>query len=83
MSDKVWNIEVLNNDIELGKFKAAIFDFDGTISLIREGWRQIMVLYFIEEFMLTSPARGMRLLRVSYPLYAAGPDLLMPPSLET
>lgn len=28
--------------------KAALFDFDGTISLIREGWQQIMIPYFCE-----------------------------------
>lgn len=46
---KVWQIEVLRNEVELGKFKAAVFDFDGTISLIREGWQQVMIPYFIEE----------------------------------
>lgn len=29
-------------------FKCALFDFDGTISLIREGWQQVMVPYFCE-----------------------------------
>lgn len=28
--------------------KCALFDFDGTISLIREGWQQIMIPYFCE-----------------------------------
>lgn len=46
-----WQIEVLKNEVELGKFKAAVFDFDGTISLIREGWQQVMIPYFIEELM--------------------------------
>ena len=30
-------------------FKAAIFDFDGTLSLIREGWDNVMVPYFVER----------------------------------
>ena len=30
-------------------FQYAVLDFDGTISLIREGWQQIMIPYFIEE----------------------------------
>jgi phosphoglycolate phosphatase len=47
--NKEWFIEVLRNEVELGKFKAAVFDFDGTISLIREGWQQVMIPYFIEE----------------------------------
>lgn len=29
-------------------FKAALFDFDGTFSLIRRGWQDVMVPYFIE-----------------------------------
>ena len=30
------------------KFKYAIFDFDGTISLIRQGWQDIMIPNFVE-----------------------------------
>ncbi len=29
-------------------FRAAVLDFDGTVSLIREGWQQIMIPYFID-----------------------------------
>ena len=32
-----------------GPFHFALFDFDGTISLIREGWVDVMVPYFLEE----------------------------------
>lgn len=35
-------IKILNNRIETGKIKHVIFDFDGTISLLREGWESIM-----------------------------------------
>lgn len=38
---------------ERGTFKFALFDFDGTISLIREGWQQIMVPMMIELLMQT------------------------------
>ena len=31
-----------------GGVRCALFDFDGTISLIREGWQQIMTPYFCE-----------------------------------
>jgi phosphoglycolate phosphatase len=51
MNSSEWQIEVLKNEVELGKFKAAVFDFDGTISLIREGWQQVMIPYFIEELL--------------------------------
>lgn len=36
-------------------FKAALFDFDGTISLIREGWQPIMYSYFTEVLQEASP----------------------------
>lgn len=29
-------------------FRAALFDFDGTLSLIREGWQEVMVPYFTQ-----------------------------------
>lgn len=44
-----FEITVLNEDAPRGNFKHAVFDFDGTISLIREGWQQIMVPYFADE----------------------------------
>ncbi len=31
------------------RFRAALFDFDGTLSLIREGWQGVMIPYFCEE----------------------------------
>lgn len=38
---------------ECGYFKFALFDFDGTISLIREGWQKIMIPMMIELLMKT------------------------------
>jgi len=35
-------IEIVNDKVELGRFKHVLFDFDGTISLLREGWQGIM-----------------------------------------
>jgi phosphoglycolate phosphatase len=43
---------------ECGNFKFALFDFDGTISLIREGWQQIMVPMMIELLMETPHHEG-------------------------
>lgn len=40
-------IEIVN-DIERGKFKHILFDFDGTVSLLREGWQQIMGPVMVE-----------------------------------
>jgi phosphoglycolate phosphatase len=38
---------------ECGNFKFALFDFDGTISLIREGWQKIMVPMMVELLLQT------------------------------
>lgn len=32
-----------------GGFRYAVFDFDGTLSLIREGWQRIMIPYFTDQ----------------------------------
>ena len=45
--------EIINSNIQRGKIKFAIFDFDGTISLIREGWQGIMIPMMIEILMDT------------------------------
>lgn len=34
--------EVVNPNLRRGRFRAAVFDFDGTLSLVREGWSAIM-----------------------------------------
>jgi phosphoglycolate phosphatase len=36
-------IEVLRTDLPRGRFRFVLFDFDGTLSLIREGWPQVMI----------------------------------------
>jgi phosphoglycolate phosphatase-like HAD superfamily hydrolase len=36
-------IEVLRPGLPRGRFRAALFDFDGTLSLVREGWAEVMV----------------------------------------
>lgn len=46
-------IEVINPSYERGHFRFALYDFDGTLSLIREGWQKIMKSYFYEEMRKT------------------------------
>ncbi|HEY7326015.1 MAG TPA: HAD family hydrolase [Gemmataceae bacterium] len=36
-------IEILRPDLPRGRFRFVLFDFDGTLSLIREGWPQVMI----------------------------------------
>ncbi len=41
------------------RFTFALFDFDGTLSLIREGWQRIMIPYFTEELLRTPGAKDL------------------------
>lgn len=41
-------LEVLNSQLLLGRVRYALFDFDGTLSLIRRGWEQVMIAFMLE-----------------------------------
>ncbi|HZY59141.1 MAG TPA: HAD family hydrolase [Candidatus Binataceae bacterium] len=43
MSYLVSELEVINPKLARGQFRSVLFDFDGTLSLIREGWPQVMI----------------------------------------
>lgn len=47
------DIEIVNPDVRRGHFKHAVFDFDGTISLIREGWQDVMIPMMVKILMDT------------------------------
>jgi len=47
-------IEIIHNHIVRGRIRHALFDFDGTLSLIREGWQAVMVQQMI-EWLLETP----------------------------
>jgi phosphoglycolate phosphatase len=42
------HIEIIHPDIQRGQVRSALFDFDGTISLIREGWQKVMIPMMVE-----------------------------------
>jgi len=42
------SIEILNPHLERGRIRHALFDFDGTVSLIREGWQGVMIPMMVE-----------------------------------
>ena len=44
-------IEVINPDAPRGRVRFALFDFDGTLSLIREGWQGVMIPFFVQELL--------------------------------
>lgn len=49
-------LEVLRSPAPGQRFRCALFDFDGTVSLIREGWQNVMVPYFLEVLLAADPA---------------------------
>jgi len=42
------NIESISTGIRRGQVRSTLFDFDGTLSLIREGWQGIMIPMMVE-----------------------------------
>jgi phosphoglycolate phosphatase-like HAD superfamily hydrolase len=51
-------IEVIHDDFPRGKIRAALFDFDGTLSLIREGWPDVMIPMMVEHLARTPSAEA-------------------------
>jgi phosphoglycolate phosphatase-like HAD superfamily hydrolase len=49
-------MEIIESPSSEAGFRYALFDFDGTLSLIREGWQEIMIPYFIEVLLQTPQA---------------------------
>ena len=42
------DVEIIRGDFPRGRFRFALFDFDGTLSLIREGWPQVMIPMMVD-----------------------------------
>jgi len=51
-------IEVINSDFPRGRIRVGLFDFDGTLSLIREGWPEIMIPMMVEHLARTPTAES-------------------------
>src|SRR5262245_37970939 len=47
------DFEILRPDLPRGRFQAVLFDFDGTLSLLREGWPRIMCGMMVEALVST------------------------------
>ena len=47
------SIEVVNADSPRGGFQAAIFDFDGTLSLLRRNWQDVMIPMMVDVLAAT------------------------------
>jgi phosphoglycolate phosphatase-like HAD superfamily hydrolase len=53
MSELPPGVELLNPHLYRGAFSAVLFDFDGTLSLLREGWPEIMAAMMLEVLRAT------------------------------
>jgi phosphoglycolate phosphatase len=42
------DVEIMRADMPRGRFRSVLFDFDGTLSLIRAGWAQVMIPMMVE-----------------------------------
>ncbi|MBI2506268.1 MAG: HAD family hydrolase, partial [Candidatus Latescibacteria bacterium] len=49
-------IEVHHPEIQRGRIRHAVFDFDGTLSLLRAGWQEVMIAHAVEELSRTPTA---------------------------
>ncbi|HUG69326.1 MAG TPA: hypothetical protein VMM76_16360, partial [Pirellulaceae bacterium] len=41
-------LEIVNRGYPRGPFRAAIFDFDGTLSLLRRNWQAVMIPMMVD-----------------------------------
>lgn len=51
-------IEVIHPEFPRGRVRAALFDFDGTLSLIREGWPEVMIPMMVAHLANTPTREG-------------------------
>ncbi len=51
-------IEIVHPDLPRGQFRFVLFDFDGTLSLIREGWPQVMIPMMVEVLRATGTSES-------------------------
>jgi phosphoglycolate phosphatase-like HAD superfamily hydrolase len=64
-------IEVVRPDLPRGRFRSVLFDFDGTLSLIRAGWADVMIPMMVEVLRETPTAE------TEAQLHAAVEELVM------
>ena len=48
MTRRIADIEVVNDRFPRGEFRAAILDFDGTLSLLRRNWQDVMIPMMVD-----------------------------------
>lgn len=58
-------IELRADQLVRGRVRAALFDFDGTLSLVRSGWQDVMIPMFVEHLSATPHAESAESLEAS------------------
>lgn len=51
-------IEVIRADFSRGRFRAVLFDFDGTLSLVRRNWPRVMIPMMVEVLQATGTSEA-------------------------
>ena len=51
-------VEVINPAYVRGPFRCAVFDFDGTLSLLRGNWQGLMVPMMVEALVATGTSEA-------------------------
>ena len=62
-------MEIIQPPANNAEFRYALFDFDGTLSLIREGWQEIMIPYFIDVLLQTPKAEDRKTIEETVTLF--------------
>lgn len=56
-------LEIINPSFPRGPFRCAVFDFDGTLSLLRGNWQGLMVPMMVETLLATGSGESQETLR--------------------
>ena len=51
-------IELVRSDFAKGRFRAVLFDFDGTLSLIRRNWQNVMIPMMVDALAATGTSES-------------------------
>ncbi len=57
-------IEFINTTLPSSRIRCALFDFDGTLSLLREGWQEVMIAMMVKLLLDTPKAESVTEIRL-------------------
>ncbi len=53
-----YSLEIIRDDFPRGDFRAAVFDFDGTLSLLRRNWQDVMIPMMVDVLAATGTSES-------------------------